>query len=136
MQSKAQLAIEQAAKDLPRPLPSGPMPLKSRKEGEVTRADDEVLALLREIRDGRQTGVGKWQDAIKLAITIILCVVTLAGAFALVVGDKRALELKMSMQENENLKLWQKIETQQLEIADINKRDAVRKALEEANRRK
>jgi hypothetical protein len=138
--SKSMLGLEQITKDLPRPIPSMPIPLKSRKEEDKNVArptDDEVIVLLREIATKiNQPPVARWQESLKLAITIILCVVTLAGAFAVVVGSNSKLELKMENQIQENLRLWQEVRTLNLQVEDINKRDAVRKALEDNAKRR
>lgn len=132
---KTELGLKQVTKDADFPALAQ---VRDRKEGGAVagrNGDDEMIALLREIRDQRQGG-SRWQDGLKLAITVILCVITLASAFAIVVGNNTKMEFKLQQAETENLKLWQRLESQQLEIADINKRDAVRKALEDAKKGK
>ena len=130
---KAEMALRQVTKDTDFP------PKPHREGGDVAprNSDDEIIALLREIAAKvNQSPVARWQDNIKFAITVLLCLVTLAGAFAVVVGNNSKYELKLQQAETDNLKLWQRVEAVQLQIEDINKRDAVRKALEDAKKGK
>lgn len=140
MSAKINMQIDQVTQDAERMPKVPPTLLKSRKEApDVVRENDrqdEMITLLREIvNQTKQPAENKTRSIIQVAIAIILCIIAVATILVNAASDKKALEMKIEAQIVENGKLWQKVETQQLQIEEINKRDAVRKALEEARKK-